>query len=358
MEKQKIVLLYGGIGSEHDVSRRSAASVYNWLDSAKFDVSLIGIKRSGEWFLQEQPRGKQELSVEEGKAQKVVLQPGEGLFTNQGKIEADCVLPLLHGSFSEDGRLQGLLDWARMPYLGSSLLGSAIGMDKEMTKIIWAKNGLPIVPFLKLKRADYLSDQFDLAAFSSECDIAFGFPVFVKPAANGSSVGISKVKEADEFKAALELAFAVDDKVLVEPGLFAREIECAVVGNDRVQSFPPGEVKTDQDFYSYEAKYHNDQGTSISIPADLSQEKMDFIRKTAEKAFLALEVRGYARIDFFIDQKTNIILLNEINTLPGMTSISMFPMMCAKGGLDHGPLFDKLIELAKEDFLKREALFF
>jgi len=291
---------------------------------------------------------------------KVVVVPGLGLAAEKtgGKTEAlgcDLVFPVLHGTFGEDGTIQGLLECAGLPYVGAGVLGSAIGMDKQVTKDLWLREGLPVVDSITVRGTDRANPLF-MASLARKVEARFGWPCFVKPASCGSSVGTSKVGDFPALEAAIDLALRFDEKVLVEQFISAREIECAVLGNASPQAFTPGEIVPTHEFYDYDAKYKDPEGAALRIPAPLLPAQVDTIKTLAIKAYKACELSGMARVDFFIDKRTGDILLNEVNTIPGFTAISMYPRMCEAGGLPYAELLDRLIELAIERFEKRNAL--
>ena len=265
------------------------------------------------------------------------------------------VFPVLHGSFGEDGTIQGLLETAGIPYVGAGVLGSSLSMDKEKTKQIWKESGLPVVPYVLSRKEDFLKKSEELKRIIRETE-KLGFPVFVKPCSVGSSVGITKVKARDGLKKALEAAFKFDTKVLIEQGIDAREIECSVLGNRTPQAFTPGEIVSSHEFYDYEAKYLDPRGAELLIPARLDGRKQEEIKSLAVKAYEAAAVEGMARVDFFVDRESGKIYLNEINTIPGFTNISMFPRMCEHDGLKYPELLESLIRLGLERHSLRQGI--
>ncbi len=356
MSKTRVGLLYGGKSGEHEVSQRSAASVLARLDPARYEVVLIGIDLDGVWHLQEEtslrslPGQGDCLEVSRTEPPVAVL-PGLGLWRGGGPIPLDIVFPVLHGSFGEDGTVQGLLELAGLPYVGAGVLGSALAMDKEKAKQVWRQAGLPVVDFLTLR--DRSPASLRTAAQ------AFGFPLFVKPAAAGSSVGIHRVERPEELDGALADAFRYSTKVLVEPAVDAREIECAVLGNGEPTAFAPGEViPRNHAFYDYEAKYLDPDGAALVIPARLDPPAREEVRRLAVEACRAVEVCGMARVDFFLEKRTGRLFLNEINTLPGFTSISMYPKMCEAAGIPYPRLLDRLIELGMESHETRNGILY
>lgn len=354
MKHEKIVVLFGGRTGEHEVSLRSAAAVIRNMDSNRWEPVGIGIDFDGSWYLQPSDGlypedGSLPLLRDPGKLVSVI--PGRGLSARGKGIDCACVLPVLHGTFGEDGTVQGLLEIAGLPYAGSGVLGSALGMDKEMTKLIWMQEGLPVVPFLA-------SGADDAGGFAARVETTFGFPVFVKPVRLGSSVGVSRAESPDELQAALDTAFRFDTRIMAEPEIDGREIECSVVGNRNPRAFGPGEIAPVQGFYSYQAKYVDPHGADLLIPADLPEKVRQDVRNLAVRAYTAIRASGMSRVDFFYEESSNRILLNEINTIPGFTGISMFPMLCEYDGLPFRDLVTELIELGIQRFSERKHLQF
>jgi D-alanine-D-alanine ligase len=349
-----VCLLFGGRSGEHEVSLRSAASVSRNLDPARYRQVLIGIDKAGVWHLQ--PHGSfrresygERLELVPARSPVAVV-PGRGLAAGSRRLAADVVVPVLHGTFGEDGTVQGLLEVASLPYVGAGVLASSLAMDKDKTKEVWRRAGLPVVDSVTLRDASPASVQAARAAFP--------LPVFVKPSAAGSSVGIRKVSRADALEDALREALRYDCKVLVEPAVAAREIECSVLGNEEPRAFPPGEVIPRHEFYSYEAKYLDPQGAELRLPAELSEGTREEVMRLAVAAFRAVEASGMARVDFFVEKTGGRVWINEINTLPGFTNISMYPKMCEAGGLPYPRLLDRLLELALERHRQRSGLLF
>ncbi|AEJ62087.1 D-alanine--D-alanine ligase [Spirochaeta thermophila DSM 6578] len=353
MERMRIALLYGGRSGEHEVSCRSAAAIYEHLDRERFEVLPVGITHEGRWYLQREVRVKDgALEVTEDEGAVVWAVPGAGLWCGGEDLRVDCVFPIVHGTFGEDGTLQGLLEQAGVAYVGAGVLGSALGMDKDRAKAVWLQAGLPILPFMVVRR-ESLPPWNELAI---QLRRRMEFPVFVKPARGGSSVGISKVHDERGLKKACELAFTYDSKIVIEQGIEAREIECGVWGNEDVRSFPPGEIIHTHEFYDYEAKYEDTEGLQLKIPAELTPEQQEYVRNVAEKAYRALECEGFARVDFLLDTETEVFYLNEINTLPGFTPVSMFPLMAQAAGISFPDLLTRLIELGLDRSRRRAAL--
>ncbi|MBL8966250.1 MAG: D-alanine--D-alanine ligase [Spirochaetaceae bacterium] len=366
---KRIAILYGGKSGEHEVSQTSAAYVIRNLDPTRFEPVLVGIAKDGTWYLQDPAlvakvrEGLTPIPVARGA--RVFAAPSGGtagglVFESAAGVSAlacEAVFPVLHGTFGEDGTIQGLLETADLPYVGAPVLGSALGMDKEKAKALWLRAGLPVVPY-RLVRASELDGPETDAALASELGMRFGWPLFVKPACAGSSVGASKVTAPATLGAALREALRWDEKALVEPFVEAREIECSVLGNGKPVAYVPGEVLPTHEFYDYDAKYLDPRGASLEIPARLTPEETSRVRKIAVAAYSALELAGMARVDFFLDKRTGEILLNEVNTIPGFTSISMYPKMCEAGGLPYSELLSRLVELALERHAARAKLVF
>jgi D-alanine-D-alanine ligase len=359
---KRIAILYGGRSGEHEVSLVSAASIVRNIDLSRFEPILIGASKEGEWYLQDTKavsRAREldaPLSIE--KARRVFAAPGRGLVVETPKgVEAlpcDLVFPVLHGTFGEDGTVQGLLEVADLPYVGAPVLGSALGMDKEKAKELWLRAGLPVVPFLAV-RQDALRD---IVSLGRKVASLFGWPCFVKPSCAGSSVGASKVAGSEGLESALRAALEWDEKALVEPFVEAREIECAVLGNDAPVAFAPGEVAPTHEFYDYDAKYVDPNGARLEVPANITSAQAERVRSVAVAAFKACELSGMARVDFFIDKRRGEVLLNEVNTIPGFTHISMYPRMCEAGGVSYPELITRLADLALEKHVMRSKLNF
>ncbi len=356
----KIAILYGGRSGEHDVSLMSAASIVRHLDRGH-SVRLIGVTKDGAWRLQpdrvldacREGSGPLELKAD---APQVLVVPGQGLMASGARgsanLAVDVVFPVLHGTFGEDGTVQGLLECAGLAYVGADVFGSALCMDKERAKALWASAGLPVVPYVTA----YPSDLAAIDALADRIGRELSWPAFVKPARCGSSVGASKVASRAELKSALAAALEFDTKALVEPFVAAREIECSVLGNAEPRAFPPGELVPSHEFYDYEAKYIDPDGARLLVPAPLDEALAERVKSTAVAAYRAAGISGMARVDFFLDKASGRLLLNEANTIPGFTPISMYPMMCEEGGLPYAELIDELLRLAVERKAEREAL--
>lgn len=363
-EKKRIAVIFGGQSSEHEVSRVSAESVIRNIDRDKFDVVMLGITRDGRWLSYEGPveklgTGEWQSIAEEADAfgneslqnsmigknisKNVIISPGEG--PKSRKI--DVIFPVLHGLNGEDGTIQGMLELTGIPYVGAGVLGSALGMDKAYAKIIFEKEGLPQARHLLFDRKQI---KCDAAALAKKVEEIFSYPCFVKPSNAGSSVGVSKAGDRDGLIQGLCLAAEYDRRVLVEEFINGREFECGVLGNDEPAASVVGEVIPCNEFYDYDAKYNPESTSRTIIPADIPEETSSKIREYAVRAFKALDCAGLARVDFFVQRETGRVYLNEINTLPGFTSISMYPKLWEASGIPYDELIRKLIELAIERF--------
>lgn len=360
-----IALMYGGKSAEHEISLVSAASIVRKI-SADHTVYLIGITKHGLWYLQPDSvladlRANEEavLTIETDQKQQVAVIPGggtqHGLSVNGQPIPVDVVFPVLHGMFGEDGTIQGLFEMAGIPYVGGGVLASSTSMDKEKTKIIWQHSGLPVVPFVCVKRTQW-EDNAVRTSIIMQAEKELEYPLFVKPCRAGSSVGAYKAADRNELLRTVADAFIWDDKILIEACIEAREIECSVTGNTECTIYTPGEIIPAHEFYDYEAKYTDPKGAELKIPADIDDEQRRIIRTIAARAYQALDLTGMARVDFFIDKKSKHIYLNEVNTIPGFTAISMFPKMCAASGLPYEELIMHLLELAVERFKAAQRL--
>lgn len=344
MSKIRLAVLFGGISGEHEVSCLSAASILTNLDPARYEVTSIGISQGGRWYLQPAWKGGP-LTVVTDEAALVSVVPGKGLAVAGRVLDLDVVFPVTHGVRGEDGALQGLLEWAGLAYAGAGVTASALGMDKDFAKQVWERSGLPVVPSLVLRPDEVAPPQALEAAYQRAVQ-TLGTPVFVKPANSGSSVGVTKVESFQAFGPALEAAFAVDPKVLVETAVDAREIEVAVLGGRSPRAYGPGEVVPTHEFYDYDAKYLDPDGADLVIPAALGPELTARILVLAVQAYRALDTTGYARVDFFVDKAGDRVWINEINTLPGFTTISMFPRMAMAGGLTYPQVIDAIVDQA------------
>jgi D-alanine-D-alanine ligase len=355
VSKLRVGVIYGGRSGEHEVSIASAAAIFKHLDPAKYEAVPIKIGKDGRWALTgDVPTALSAAEVhrQTDRAALQAIEPTAALSNSH----IDVVFPVLHGPYGEDGTVQGLLELANVPYVGAGVLGSAVGMDKAVMKTLFAAAGLPLVRHVTILRHEW---QADPTAITSQVTRALRYPVFVKPANLGSSVGISKATSDASFAEAMALALRFDKKIVVEEGVpNAREIECAVLGNDHPEASIPGEIiVTHPDgFYSYDAKYIDADGATTKIPADLTPEMQTRVRTLSIDAFRALELSGMARVDFFIDRQTDALYLNEVNTIPGFTSISMYPKMWEASGLPYAALIDRLLTLALERHADKQQL--
>jgi D-alanine-D-alanine ligase len=355
--KLRVAILFGGKSAEHEVSLQSARNVANSLDKSKYEAVLIGINKAGQWLAP--GVSERYLALASNKSTKgpeksrevVMMAPsGGGILTrDSGTIEGkiDVVFPVLHGPFGEDGTVQGLLKLADVPFVGAGVLGSAVGMDKDVMKRLLREAGIPIAKFVVVH-------SHEKVAFT-DVKKKLGLPMFVKPANLGSSVGVSKVRHEKEFKEALKHAFEFDTKVLVEEFVDGKEVECSVLGDENPIASVPGELVIKSEFYSYEAKYLDPDAMVPQIPAKLSKKTTKEIQELAVKTFKALCCEGMGRVDFFVT-KDDRVLVNEINTIPGFTNISMYPKMWEASGIPYAKLIDKLIELAIKRHEKERRL--
>jgi D-alanine-D-alanine ligase len=336
--------------------------VFSALDRSKYEVTAIGIARDGRWYVQDNPK----IITDKDFGRKMALKKtGMWLvnhFEQKNKLHLyniknkneevvlDIVFPVLHGTFGEDGTLQGLLELAMVPYIGADVTGSAVGMDKDIAKRLLKEAGIGVVPSVTVSKQQWKENQKII--IKSALD-KLGMPVFVKPVCTGSSVGVKKVKKKGLLAEAMDFAFQFDTRVMIEEAVDCREIECAVLGNDNPAASVLGEIIPHHEFYSYEAKYLDPNGAKLLIPAQIGKLLAGKIRKTAVEGYVALGCSSMARVDFFLDKKTNKFYLNEINTLPGFTSISMYPKLWEATGLKYSDLLDKLITLAMDRHKKR-----
>jgi D-alanine-D-alanine ligase len=363
--RMKIGVLYGGRSGEHDVSLCSAASVISALDSSKYEIIAIGIDRDGKWYVQDKPeiishqdfgnvlslkkRGKWLVNHFE-ESNKLHLYNME---VSGDEVVVDFVFPVLHGTFGEDGTLQGLLELAMVPYAGADVIGSAVGIDKDVAKRLLREANIPVVPSLTINKQQWQDEQKSIVQSAID---RLGLPLFVKPVCTGSSVGVRKVKEQVSFPEAVDFAFQFDTRVIIEKAIDCREIECSVLGNENPEASVLGEIISSHEFYSYEAKYIDPHGAIPKIPAQIEASLANLIRETAVRGYMALACSSMARVDFFLDKKTSEFYLNEINTLPGFTSISMYPKLWEATGLKYSALIDKLIALAQDRHRKKLAI--
>lgn len=335
MSKIKLGVIYGGMSSENEVSVVSATSVMNNLNKDKYDIVPIYIDKEGTWF-----NNDKEID-------------------NIIKFlkDLDVIFPVLHGLYGEDGSIQGLFELIKKPYVGCKILGSSIGMDKVYTKILFKKAGITVTPSVYIKKYKdtfiFVDKNFDEEVLEmndliSRVEENLSYPMFVKPSNNGSSVGINKAKNKKELEEAIKYAAEFDRKVLVEQGIDGQEVECAVLGNENVISSTVGEIQAADEFYSYDAKYNNSESKTL-IPALISEEKIKEIKELAVKAFKTIDGKGLSRVDFFVEKGSGKVYINEINTMPGFTSISMYPKLMEASGISYSELLDRLIDLAMEE---------
>ena len=353
-EKMCVVLLFGGMSSEHEVSRVSVGNFVNNIDREKYEVLTVGITKEGRWLYTEATAAQMADGSWEELAGNMacVISPdradhGMILFTPEGhveKVHVDVVIPVLHGLWGEDGTVQGLLELAGIPYVGCGVLASAVCMDKAVANALFEANGVPHTRWLA---ADRWEIESDLEGVCEGVEKKLGWPVFVNPANAGSSVGISKVSSRDELKKAIDLALENDRKVVFEAFVDGQEVECAVIGSDPAVATRPGEILAGAEFYTYDDKYKNGVSQTV-IPAHLPEAKLDEVKTYAAMAYTALNCEGLARCDFFVEMGTGRVLINEINTFPGFTSISMYPKLMEHEGLPVPQLIDRLIALALE----------
>lgn len=358
--KKRVAVIFGGQSSEHEVSRVSAESVIKNINRDKYDVIMIGITKDGRWLHYDGPADKlgtgEWQALAEGKARLRTLNGADRNVTARYIFQAigaesedakiDVAFPVLHGCNGEDGTIQGLFELAEIPYVGCGVLGSALGMDKAYAKIVFEKEGLPQCKHLVFSRRQVMDGTDALIA---AVEAVLSYPCFVKPSNAGSSVGVNKAHNREELARALILAAGYDIRILVEEFVNGREIECAVLGNDNPEASVPGEIVPCNEFYDYNAKYIDNKSVSV-IPAELPGEISAKIREYAVRAFKALDCTGLSRVDFFVHKDTGEIFINEINTLPGFTSISMYPQMWAASGVTYDRLIDRLVELAFERY--------
>lgn len=361
-KKIRVGLVFGGRSGEHEVSLASATSVMANLDKEKYDVIPIGITREGSWLLGTEPArlmaADQYVGEETGENTQTTavtltgdprlrrLIPVEGGEELSDNGSLDVIFPVLHGTYGEDGTLQGMLEMANVPYVGCGVLGAALGMDKEKMKIVFQAIGLSNVDYLVYRRNEWeRSPETIIEAIEQR----LGYPCFVKPVNLGSSVGINKAHDRVELEHAMQVAAEYDRKIIIERGINCREFECAVLGNDEPIASVIGEVIASNEFYDYNAKYL-DNKSQVIVPAQIPQAVSEEIRRQAMTAFLALDLSGLARVDFFMEKETGHIYINEVNTLPGFTQISMYPKLWEASGLPYAELLDRLIELAIERY--------
>jgi D-alanine-D-alanine ligase len=358
-KKLRVALLFGGKSAEHEISVISARNIFAAMDKNKYDVIAIGIDKQGRWFLDEGARllsGTEPSKIEfHGRKHVTAVLPGESRSpmvrpsTGAAFGRVDVVFPVLHGPFGEDGTIQGLLKLANVPFVGAGVLGSALGMDKDVMKRLLRDARVPIAKFMAFEHADANTIRF------ATIKAALGLPLFVKPANLGSSVGISRVANRNQFRLAITEAFRYDNKIVIEESIHGREIECSVLGNQNPIASLPGEIIVQQDFYSYDAKYIDEKGARFEIPARLPKAVVQKIRGLALRSYRVLGCEGMARVDFFL-RANGEVLVNEINTIPGFTKISMYPKMWQATGISYSRLIDRLIKLALERSRREKRL--
>ncbi|MCI8404609.1 MAG: D-alanine--D-alanine ligase [Clostridia bacterium] len=348
---KELCVVFGGQSPEHEISRKSVTSILHHLDKNKYHISLIGITKKGAWYLY----SGDYANIEDGEWEKdtsnlhkaVISPDGEDkaiiVFNGDkiSKIYPEVIFPVLHGEYGEDGTIQGLFELSGIPYVGMGVMASANAMDKTSSKVVFADAGIPQADWVVANSSDDYEQKMD------EIENKLGYPCFVKPARTGSSVGVGKAHDRKELKLALENAAKFDRKILVEEHIDGHEVECAVLGNENPKAATVGEIMPTVEFYDFDAKY-NDNSTKLKIPADLPQKTIDTIRKYAVTAFKALDGSGLSRVDFFVKHSDGSVILNEINTLPGFTSISMYPKLWDAVGIEYSELLDNLIALAEK----------
>jgi D-alanine-D-alanine ligase len=381
VKRLRVGVLYGGRSGEHEVSLASAAAVFANLDKKRYEPVPIRIEKDGRWCLADRPptamsagevieqaRLESARPLRSGREVHMIARPGEetvlsidrrtargedlGQATVTG-LNLDVIFPVLHGPYGEDGTIQGLLELANVPYVGAGVLASAVGMDKGTMKLVFAARGLPVCPYRVVYRHEW---EGAADAILDDLQRTLGFPMFVKPANLGSSVGISKARDRDGLARAVDLAGSFDRKIVIEAAVpEARELECAVLGNDHPEASVVGEVIPSREFYDYEAKYL-DNGSRTLIPADLPPEQGEEVRRLSVAAFRAIDCAGMARVDFLLARATGEIFVNEVNTIPGFTTISMYSKLWAASGVGYGTLLDRLIALGLERHAEKQQL--
>jgi D-alanine-D-alanine ligase len=381
VKRLRVGVLYGGRSGEHEVSLASAASVFANLDRTRYEPVPIRIEKDGRWTLADKPpavmiagdvieqaRLDAARPVREGREVHFVARPSEATILSidrSGQRDSDLpmatvtefgldvIFPMLHGPYGEDGTIQGLLELANKPYVGCGVLASAVGMDKAVMKVVFAARGLPVCAYRVVLRHEWEREPDRIAG---ELEKALKYPMFVKPANLGSSVGISKAKDAAGLRDAMALAGSFDRKIVIEAGVpNAREIECAVLGNDEPEASIPGEIVPSREFYDYEAKYL-DEGSKAIIPADLPKKTVDQVKRLSIEAFKAIDGAGMSRVDFLIERGSSKVYVNEVNTIPGFTTISMFAKLWAASGVTYPELLDRLIALAVQRHAEKQQL--
>jgi D-alanine-D-alanine ligase len=343
-KKKKVAILYGGRSVEHGVSVNSARNIFEYIDKQRFEPLPIGITKAGQWYLTTSVT----KDIEQGKAMGLILDaqsPGFTLLSSGDRMKADVIFPVLHGTDGEDGSIQGLIKAMDIPMVGTGVLGSSISMNKIIAKKLLKLAGLPVTKFLSFHFTEQAEINF------KEVKKELGLPFMVKSASLGSSVGVSKVKDEADFNKAIEEAFRYDDSLLIEEFITGREIECAILGNNPPEASYPGEIviNSKYEFYTFDAKYVDPEAVRIDVPADLNKKAADKIREISVKAFQALQCEDFSRVDLFLTEEGNIYI-NEINTIPGFTNSSMYPMMWKERGIGFTDLISKLLDLAEERY--------
>ncbi|QEK13271.1 D-alanine--D-alanine ligase [Crassaminicella thermophila] len=354
-KKTNVAVVFGGRSGEHEVSLMSATSVIKAINKERYNCFPIGITKEGNWMIYNGPIEKIENGEWEEIAKKQLQEDNEEMAScipfngEKSKFldKMDVIFPVLHGPFGEDGTIQGLFEMADIPYVGAGVLASAIGMDKVYTKRIFEYSGLPVGKYLVIMRKKIRGNKKECIELIEK---KFQYPVFLKPANLGSSVGITKAHNKEELINGLEEAAKHDRKILIEEFINGREIECAVLGNDEPKASILGEILPSHEFYDYKAKYFDDGKSKMVIPADLSEDKSIEIRELAIKAYKAIDCTGLARVDFFLEKDTNKVYINEVNTMPGFTKYSMYPLLWEQTGIPYDQLIDQLIQLALERY--------
>lgn len=353
MEKLKIGVVFGGLSSEHDVSKVSGTSVISNLDKEKYEILPIYIDKLGNWHTYQKDINEIKILEIDSDIKKDIV-PITNIEETLKKL--DLVFPVLHGLGGEDGSIQGLFELFKIPYVGCGILASSVGMDKVYSKIVFEKAGIKQAKYEYIRKfkdkyihidQEFNEEILNIEDVSQRIDDNLTYPMFIKPSNSGSSVGIRKANNLQELKEAIEYASRFDRKILIEEGLIGKEVECAVLGNEDVISSCVGEIKPAEEFYTFDAKYNNQESKTL-IPASISEETSEKIRKLAVKAFKAIDGKGLSRVDFFANEEKNEIYINEINTLPGFTTISMYPKLFEQVGIKYSDLLDKLINLALE----------
>ncbi len=380
MKRLRVGVLYGGRSGEHEVSLASAAAVFGNLDRTRYEPVPIRIDKDGRWGLAERPplttsAGEviEQARLEAGRPTRagrevhLVAHPSDATIVSIDRtqdsdegghamvtsVNLDVIFPVLHGPYGEDGTIQGLLELANVPYVGAGVLASAVGMDKGMMKVVFAAHGLPVGAYTVIRKSDWIANRSPII---ETIERELGYPVFVKPANLGSSVGISKAKERTSLGEAMDLAASFDRRIIIEAAVpDAREIECAVLGNDEPTASVPGEIIPSREFYDYEAKYL-DEGSKTVIPADLPPELAERVRQLSVEAFRAIDGAGMARVDFLLSRQDGALYVNEVNTIPGFTTISMYSKMWAASGVSYAELLDRLIALAIDRHTAKQQL--